>query len=390
MTLPATARLGEHVSFLSGFAFKSAFFNTEGEGLPIVRIRDVKAGRSDTYYSGEYDPKFIVSDGDYLIGMDGEFSLARWRGGKALLNQRVCKVESVSDRLDAGYLVRFLPSALKAIEDATPFVTVKHLSVKALRDIEIPLPPLAEQRRIAAVLDQVDALRARRRQAAALLADLAGSVFLDMFGGPSDILENWPTRPLGDALDFLTSGSRGWAKYYTDDPRVLFLRIQNVRGGELLLDDIAYVTPPQTKEAERTRVRAGDVLLSITADLGRVAVVPEELGDAHINQHLAILRAPSLNPNFLAEYISSPAGQRQILGRNRQAVKAGLNFDDVRSLRIPVPPRDMQDTFDRRLRETRRTRDAHHVHLARLDELFASLQQRAFTGQLWEHEPAQP
>lgn len=138
MTLPATARLGEHVSFLSGFAFKSAFFNTEGEGLPIVRIRDVKAGRSDTYYSGEYDPKFIVSDGDYSIGMDGEFSLARWRGGKALLNQRVCKVESVSDRLDAGYLVRFLPSALKAIEDATPFVTVKHLSVKALRDIEIP------------------------------------------------------------------------------------------------------------------------------------------------------------------------------------------------------------------------------------------------------------
>lgn len=381
-------QLGQHVSFLSGFAFKSEYFNTEGEGIPIIRIRDVKPGQSSTFYRGPYEAKFLAFDGDYLIVMDGEFSLARWRGGRALLNQRVCKVENVSDALDADYLARFLPSALKAIEDATPFVTVKHLSAKALRDIRIPLPSLAEQRRIAAVFDRVDALRAKRAQAIALLDDLARSLFLDMFGSPVGILERWPNKKLGEVLTFLTSGSRGWAKYYTENPNALFVRIQNVRGGELLLDDIAYVIPPDTKEAARTRVEPGDVLLSITADLGRVAVFPSGLGNAHINQHLAILRAPSLNSTFLAEFLSSPAGQRQVLGRNRQAVKAGLNFDDVRSLQIPVPPRGVQDEFDQRLREIRRIRALHTTYLAALDELFASIQQRAFAGKLWDHEAA--
>jgi type I restriction enzyme S subunit len=95
--------------------------------------------------------------------MDGEFNRARWRGGSALLNQRVCRIGSKSKALDDSYLFHFLPSALQAIERKTPFVTVKHLSIKQIRDIEIPLPPIAEQRRIAEVLDRAESLRAKRR-----------------------------------------------------------------------------------------------------------------------------------------------------------------------------------------------------------------------------------
>ena len=133
-----TERLGDLAKFLSGFAFKSNLFNDEGKGMPIIRIRDVIRGRSETYFSGEYDERYLVKSGDYLIGMDGEFNLARWNSEPALLNQRVCKIDSVSRSIDRAYLGRFLPAALKKIEDATPFVTVKHLSVKTLNDIEIP------------------------------------------------------------------------------------------------------------------------------------------------------------------------------------------------------------------------------------------------------------
>src|ERR1700730_15804373 len=135
--------LGELVDILSGFAFDSSLFAKNGD-IPVVRIRDVVAQKSSTYYLGAFDPKFLVQNGDLLIGMDGEFNRARWNGGKALLNQRVCKIAPSTPDLDEGYLFHFLPAALKAIEDVTPFVTVKHLSVKDIRQIKIPVPNIAE------------------------------------------------------------------------------------------------------------------------------------------------------------------------------------------------------------------------------------------------------
>ncbi|MDN6193344.1 MAG: restriction endonuclease subunit S, partial [Brevibacterium sp.] len=157
--------LGEVAELQFGGAFKSAAFRTDGVGLPIARIRDVKRGLSNTYYLGEYDEKYLIEYGDYLIGMDGEFNLGRWRGERGLLNQRVCKIGSLHPSIEIGYLTHFLPRSLKLIEDATPFATVKHLSAKTLKQLQIPLPPLDEQRRIAAILDKADAIRQKRRQA---------------------------------------------------------------------------------------------------------------------------------------------------------------------------------------------------------------------------------
>jgi type I restriction enzyme, S subunit len=105
-----------------------------------------------------------------------------------------------------------------------------------------------------------------------------------------------------------------------------------------MLHDVAFVQPPAGAEADRTRVRAGDVLLSITADLGRTAVIPKDLGPAHINQHLAILRVRDFDPRFLAAFISLGPGRQQLAKLDRVGVKSGLNFDDVRTLRIPMPP----------------------------------------------------
>jgi type I restriction enzyme S subunit len=118
----------------------------------------------------------------------------------------------------------------------------------------------------------------------------------------------------------------------------MFIRIQNVGRNQLLLDDVAFIDPPVGAEAERTRVMAGDVLLSITADLGRTAVVPIGIGSAHINQHLAILRLRDMVPRFVAAFIALGPGRYQLEKLDRGGVKSGLNFADVRSLRIPRPP----------------------------------------------------
>jgi len=147
-------------------------------------------------------------------------------------------------------------------------------------------------------------------------------------------------------------------------------------------DNRHNVKTPDTAEAKRTRVESGDVLLSITADLGRTAVVPEGIGTAFINQHLSILRTKATVPRFLSAYIASPTGQGQIQGRNKQAVKAGLNFDDVRSIIIPMPPVPLQREFAWRVAAVGKLKTLYRASLAKLDELFSSLQHLAFQGEL--------
>ena len=250
-----------------------------------------------------------------------------------------------------------------------------------LASVQIPLPPLAEQKRIARILDAADALRAKRREAIAQFDTLLQSTFLDMFGDPVTNPMGWEVVSVGDEIGFLTSGSRGWAKYYAEDGDT-FIRIQNLKSGQLDLGDIAYVNAPESAEARRTKVEPGDVLLSITADLGRTAVVPDGIAKAHINQHLALLRFTNLNPVFVSYQLASKGGQAQFDRLNREGVKAGLNFDDVKSIRLTNPPLNLQHRFAAIVESIEQQRTSQRAHLAELDTLFASLQSRAFRGDL--------
>jgi type I restriction enzyme S subunit len=148
----------------NGFAFKSVHFNDKDEGLPLIRIRDVHKGFSKTYYSGEYAEKFVVSNGDLLVGMDGEFRVRCWGAGRGLLNQRVCRLLPVEGPMTKDFLYYSIGRPLKQIEDFTPFTTVKHISAKQIRAIELPLPPLPEQKKIAHILSTVQrAIEAQER-----------------------------------------------------------------------------------------------------------------------------------------------------------------------------------------------------------------------------------
>ena len=138
---------------LNGYAFKSALFNSDGDGLPLIRIRDVNTGFSDTYYSGDYDQRYIVENGDILIGMDGDFRAIRWKHGRALLNQRVCRLEKFGDDMLPDFMCYEVQDELDRIQSGTQGSTVKHLSSRELERSRIPVPPLEVQREIVRVLD---------------------------------------------------------------------------------------------------------------------------------------------------------------------------------------------------------------------------------------------
>jgi len=156
----------------------------------------------------------------------------------------------------------------------------------------------------------------------------------------SPLPPGWCYASTNDLFSFITSGSRGWAQHYSDDGP-LFLRVGNLDHHSIALDlrEVQHVTPPEGAEGTRTRVQAGDVLISITADVGMTALAPGGLGEAYINQHVALARPfRPVHAPFLAWYLASPAGQSQLGLLQRGATKTGLGLDDLRAVRVPFPP----------------------------------------------------
>lgn len=250
---------------------------------------------------------------------------------------------------------------------------------KFLKNFIFRYPALPEQRRIAARLAQADRLRRLRRYADALGGSYLQSVFVEMFGEPDKNPKGWKSVKLGDKMTFMTSGSRGWAEYYSDRG-ALFLRVQNVGANRLLLDDVAFVQPPDTAESRRTRVQSGDLLISATADIGRTGVIPDNFPEAYINQHLFLIRLKDINPVFVAGYFSTPSGKAQILRLDREGVKSGLNFDDAKGLTVFNPPLVQQEHFVSIVQHYERLRVQQREAGRQAGMLFQSLLGQAFGG----------
>ena len=259
----------------------------------------------------------------------------------------------------------------------------KRVPADFIVNFEVPSWPLDDQKRIAHLLGKVEGLIARRKRHLQQLDDLLKSVFLEMFGDHTEMKQQQHFL-LGDFIEFLTSGSRGWAKYYSDTGDI-FLRINNVKDGRLKLDDVVYVNAPASAEANRTRVRSGDLLLSITADLGRTAVIPKGLDGSYINQHLALIRfkeEAGFNSIFLAWYFSLPYGNSFIQKKNREGVKAGLNFDDIRSFQVVKPSIALQNHFAAIVEKVESLKSRYQQSLTDLESLYGALSQKAFKGEL--------
>lgn len=331
-------------------------FNYKDSGIPFIRATNLGEKyvnfKEDVLYIDQEANKAlgrsVLLPGDLLIsiaGTIGEVSIVPDDAPLLNCNQAVCLIR-LKDTVDRNYLRHWFSSidAKKQIQNSKVTGVISNLSLGQIKNLELALPTLAEQRRIAAILDKAESLRAKRREAIDKLDQLLQSVFFDFFGDPVKNSKNWELKKISDVASFITSGSRGWAKYYSSHGDK-FIRIQNLVEGELDISDCAYVNAPNTAEARRTKLNEGDILISITADLGRIAVVPHGLGDAYINQHIAIVRTNIPNKSFLANYLSSPGGKMQFAKLNKGGVKAGLNFDDIKNLKFPNPPEKLQKKF---------------------------------------------
>jgi len=335
-------KLGEVCEILSGYAFKSSQFNDKKIGLPLIRIRDVERGFSDTYFEGAYPEEYLIKNGDLLITMDGSFILKKWEGDLALLNQRVCKIKITDKSVDEDYISWLIPKYLKEIEDKTPFVTVKHLSVAKIKDISFVLPNKPEQKLISKELNTISQIYDFRKIQSEGLNELVKSRFNEMFGDFYTSL--FPKYKIGEKFE-LSSGSTPSRdnKLYWDSGMINW-----VKTTEVINKEITETEEKITKFAlENTSLKlfpVNTILIAMYGQgqtRGRSAILKVE---STSNQACGAIFPNKIdNPVFIWHQLMLRYSELRELGRGGN--QANLNGQLIKNFELIFPPLSLQDEF---------------------------------------------
>ncbi len=367
-----------------GFAFLSTP-NIKGLSIDFEDVNFISKERFDE------SPEIILREGDVLLAKDGStlgtVNVVRHLPRLTTVNSSIAVI-TPNPSLDGVFLYYLFGSSYleQTIQRTKGGMGVPHLFQADLNKFYLPVPSYEEQTAIAAFLDRetakIDGLVAEQRRLMELLKEKRQAFIshavtkglnprvpmkpsgIEWLG---EVPEHWEVFPMKRDLDFLTSGSRGWAENYSDEGE-LFIRITNLTRGSISLDlsDIQRVAVPDGAEGSRTKVKPGDVLFSITAYLGSVAVVPEDIESAYVSQHVALarLRQKRLTPMWVGFVAISLVGKTWFETQSYGGTKIQLSLDDVRDLPITAPPISEQHSIAVFL----------EAELAKLDALTAEAQ----------------
>ena len=367
-------------------------------GHSVLKIKDVdKLGRFRGTFSGHVDPQLAkkhvrqqlvggetlvlnaahsathVASKTFYAGHEvvgalatGEWLIVRWR----------------DDTADPRYGNHWINAAETRFR-LRRLVNGIHLYPKDVARLQIPLPPLAEQKRIAGILDAADALRAKRREALAQLDTLLQSTFLDMFGDPVTNPMGWEVRPLQQLIQSDRPITYGILKPGPDiEGGVPYVRVVDIQKEQVLTEQLRQTTQEIARQYKRSQLIAGDLLMSIRGHVGRMAIVPLAASEANITQDTARLALSSADPAYVMQCLTTQGMQQHMARRTKGVAVKGINLGDVKEIPIPVPALDLQHRFTAIVESVEQQKTSQRAHLDELDTLFASLQSRAFRGDL--------
>ena len=248
----------------------------------------------------------------------------------------------------------------------------------------VPLPPLPEQRRIAAILDKADVVRRKRQQTLDLADQFLRSAFLDLFGDPVTNPKGWPVKKLQELIDPERPITYGILKPGPDLPEgVPYVRVVDMADEMIKVHALRQTAHEIAEKYRRSKLQHRDVLLSIRGHVGRLALVPVELVGANITQDTARLAAsPAVLPEYLLGVLSTFGLQRWMARHAKGGAVKGINLGDVKKIPIALPPKDYQERFSKTYRAMRDLRALEVTLIDKLEALHGSLTQRAFRGDL--------
>lgn len=365
-----------------GYAFDSKKFSNDSSFIPLIRIRDVKRGYSETFYSGTYSKEYIVHRNDLLIGMDGEFNIARWNSNEALLNQRVCKIVA-KNGTNEEYLRFAMSRKLKEIEEKTSFVTVKHLSAKELKKIVLKMPNIEKQSKISNILVKLEDTIKVYKKELEKLNSLIQARFVEMFGDPVQNTKGWSIDTCKNLTSKIGSGATpkgGRESYCTEG--IAFVRSMNVYNNRFEYGDLAFINDEQANKLSNVTVEHKDVLLNITgASVARCCIVPDELIPARVNQHVAIVRCKEkILPEFLCSMFTEDNYQKLLwrIATSGGATREAITKQQIENLVLIVPPMKLQEDYVRFSERVNKSKFEVQKSLEKTQLLFDSLMQEYF------------
>ena len=299
----------------------------------------------------------------------------------------------------------FFTNQLRNSASAT---TIAIVNKTKMESCYYPLAPLAEQQRI---VDCIESLFAKldeakekaqavvdsfeTRKAAILHKAFTGELTAKWRRTHGLSLDTWKEVAADSLFEYVTSGSRGWAKYY-DESGAVFIRMGNLDHGTIELDfsDIQHVKLPNKAEGQRSRIRKNDILISITADVGMVGLVRNDDFEGYINQHIALARpVMSESAEFIAWYLVSDIGLKQMKEKQRGATKVGLNLNDIRALQLKIPLIEEQNEILKVIKmwigKEQQSQEAAEAVLDQIDLMKKSILARAFRGELGTNDPSE-
>ncbi|MCD6242057.1 restriction endonuclease subunit S [Candidatus Bathyarchaeota archaeon] len=363
-------KLGDIAKFKRGFSYRSEDISKVPTGIRFITINDLKKEggtkrnaesiylRSDTHI----DPDFFVHNKDILIAntdmtkgfIIGAPLLIEKIEKRAVYSMDLTKLVFDHSQAESKFLFYFLTyrpmrQKMKASAQGT---NVLHLNHELVKNFLITLPPIEEQQNIAEILSCIDLAvqkideviaRAERLKKGLMQQLLTKGIGHKEFKETpiGKIPKEWRIVKIGEVTSHVNSGltPRGGKRVYLKDG-IPLIRSQNVLMNKLDLSDVVFISKEMHQKMSRSAVIAGDLLLNITgASIGRVAAVPETIKEANVNQHVCRIRfSKDIISQFAAYYLATPEGQRQILRSQAGATRQGLNFQQVKAIKLPCPP----------------------------------------------------
>ena len=386
-------KISEVCNISNGFAFKSEKYVNDN-GARVIRITNVQKGKivdndPKLYPFSELDKleAYKIFEGDILMSLTGNVG----RVGRfpkellpAYINQRVCRVMPKNEKLDVNFLFHFFNSDMfenDAVRNSAGAAQL-NLSTNWLAEYEIPLPNLATQQRIAAILDQADALIQNNRAIVQKYDALTQSLFLDMFGDPVKNEKGWEIRKMEEISLKITDGTHQSPKFLKEG--IPFLLVSNIVNNKINYKTNKFISEEDFETLnKRTPIEIGNILLTSVGSYGNPAIIESEMKFA-FQRHVAFIKPnhSKINYHFLFHFLKSDSIKREIDKKVKGAAQKTYNLVELKKLRIILPPITLQNQFAERVAMIEAQKEQAQLELAKSEELFQSLLQRAFNGEL--------
>ena len=373
-------RLGDVATYVNGFAFKPADWSNKG--IPIIRIQNL-TGTSDVvnYYDKKYSTKYEINNGDVLISWSASLGVYEWKKGKALLNQHIFKVVFDKLVLDKRFFVFVIAEKLREMSSLVHGSTMKHITKKYFDRIEIQLPPLESQKKIATALDSANALIEKRKEQIEKLDLLIKSQFIEMFGDPVTNPKGWEKKKLKKECDVITGNTPSRLNLSNYGNYIEWIKSDNINTTSMYLTQAREGLSEEGLSIARS-VDEGNILMTCIAGslscIGNVAIADRKVS---FNQQINAI-VPKEN-NHLFIYHLLLLSKPYIQGKVNMSLKGILSKGKLLELEFFFPPLSLQIQFAEFVEKVEAQKALLKKSLADMEQNYQSLMQKCFKGEIF-------